>query len=388
MKEEIELIQILKAFRGHAKALITIMALTVTSFFGYVHLATEKKFKSSAVITIPSRYFQQPSVEDILPAVQDPSEMRTLREGLITSVLKREFLEQMREKYNLFPTQEVIGEYKYDVEMDKLYKRFEMISLGATSFQLGFVGVNPEVSYAITNDFLEAVKEKLLSDRMQKLVSIRDDMLSRVDSLGFAVKQAGDPLSSARPEILRGELVQIDGILKTLKGKYTEEHPVVEQYLNRKKLIVKWLSDNNIPLKGPTESRNDIKGLSSAGFSDIDRYSDLLKRIDRVNVSIDFERKNPSNLVEVSVYPDKPLFAVWPNNRLVGLWSILVGLLLCALYLAVTSINNIKVSPSVMIANRLEIPNLGSLPKLNMAQIEQSGQSSNKASSVTPEGKT
>lgn len=372
MREEIELIQILKAFRGHAKALLTIMALTITAFFGYVHLGTEKKFKSSAVITIPSRYFQQPSVEDILPAVQEPSEMRTLREGLITSVLRREFLEEMRLKYNLFPAQEIIGEYKYEVEMDKLYKRFEMISLGATSFQLGFVGTNPEISYAITTDFLEAVKQRLLSDRMQKLVSIRDDMLARVDSLGFSVKQAGDPLSSARPEILRGELTQIDGILKTLKGKYTDQHPVVEQYLVRKSLIVKWLTDNNIPIKGPTEARNDIKGISSGGFADMDRYLDLLKRIDRVNVSIDFERKNPSNLVEVSIFPDKPLFAVWPNNRLVGLWSILVGLLFCALYLAIRSINNIQVSPSVMIANKLEIPNLGSIPKLNMATIESS----------------
>lgn len=333
-----DIVQFLKFVRTHLIALVAIMVVVTGGFLVVTKVFVPMKYKSFTVVTIPTRYFQQPAVEDIIPSVQDPGEMRSLREGLVTGALDRTFTEAMRVKYNLF-ADATADANKYEINMQKLKSQFEVISLDLTSFQVGFISADAQTAYEVANDTQKAIIEHLTTERSRKLIDLRNNLLAKVDSLGFNVNQAGDPLSTSRPEALQNELQQVRSIMASLGARYTSEHPMMQKYQAREKLIVNWLASHNIAASAKTtaQSHKDIQGMSSSSVLDTERYTGLLKRVDILNIVIDYENSDSQNLVLVKQQPVIPLEPMSPKMKVVFFWGLLSSLLVCAVYLAVKS---------------------------------------------------
>ncbi|MBC7741473.1 MAG: hypothetical protein H7061_04695 [Bdellovibrionaceae bacterium] len=362
-KNVYDVIQFLKFIRGHVRALFYITFAVLVVFVLAAKLFIPVKYKSFSVITIPTRYFQQPAVEDILPPVNDQQEMKTLRESLVRNALGNQFLENTRQKFQLFPSQ-TEDSSAYEKNMQSLMKQFEIISLNLTSFQVGYVGSEAEKTHQMTMAAQAAVVEHIISERSKKLTSIRDNLLAKIDSLGFNINEVADPLSTSRPEILRGELQGVRGMIASLSGRYTNEHPMVKKYRQRENLIVTYLAKNQIPIQGTVESRKDTKGLSSSSFADEDRYTDLLKQVDRLNLLIDYEERDAQSLAVVAPAAVYPLQPISPKLPFILFWAMLSAMILCAIYLSLKSFLEIAASPTARLASQMNLNYLGKIPDL------------------------
>jgi capsular polysaccharide biosynthesis protein len=362
---EIDVMMIGSAIKSHLKLILGIVIASVALLVAAAAVFIPTKYKSFTVITIPSRYFQQPVVEDIIPSVGDPAEMRSLRENLMKTSLNREFLETERAKYNLFPPAPG-AEVDYEISMQKLLKQYEIISLGPTSFQISYLGSTAEQTLEMTKDAQKTIVDKLWEMRRQKLLGLRDNLLGRVDSLGFNVKGVGDPISSSRPDVVRTELQQVQGILASLQTRFSAVHPLVKSYKQREKLLKQWLKNKKIalPKNNKKETKERMEGLSSANLGDVDRYSDLLKRVDRMNIVLEYEAKNPESLVDITTPPVKPLSPLAPNFRLVVLWGFLLGMLISMIYISIKRMAERVQSPTAEWAVAHKIQYLGRIPNL------------------------
>ncbi len=371
MNQEIDLIRIGMSLKTHFKVMAGIIALTVAVVVGGALLIMPVKYKSFSVVTIPSRYFQQPVVEDIIPASGDISENRTLREGMLKSALNREVMESLRAKYSIFPGPES-GEKNYEIAMQKFGDQFEVLSLGATSFQISYVSGNAEQTFEVAKDIQQIVLEKLVSLRNQKLLDLRDNLIGRVDSLAFNVEGVADPISSSRPEVVKTELSRIQGVLATLKSQFSDQHPRVKAYKAREKLLLQWLNEKkqkpSVAEKSKDKSKSKEKdkadGMTSGGMADKERYEDLLKRVDRLNIVLEYESKNPDSLVDITTSAVKPLAPFSPNLKLILLWGLLAGMFFAMVYVAVKRISEMIVTPTAEWAIGQSIVYLGKVPNL------------------------
>lgn len=360
-RNQYDLIKFLRFVQTQISVLIVIILATVSLFLGVTKLFVPVQYKSYSAISVPTRYFQQPVVEDILPAVNDQVEMKVVREGLVNAALGRPFLEKVREQFNLFEPENA-NPNQYEINIQKLAKQFEVISLGVTSFQVGYIGSDSKKTYEITKMAESAVVKYVADERSKKLLTLRDNLIAKIDSLGFNIDNVADPLSTSRPEILRGELQSIRSMVASLSQRYTIEHPLVKKYKEREKVIVKFLAKHSIPQKGSTAIAKDLKGISSSNIADVERYTALLRQVDRLNVLIDFEEKDTNGLVTVSQEAVQPLDPISPKYRLVFFWALLTSLLVCAVYLSVRSFSEVVASPTARLAAHLNLPYLGTIP--------------------------
>lgn len=356
-----DIVQFLKFVKANLLNLAAIIVVVTGGFFLVTKLFVATKYKAFTVVTIPTRYFQQPAVEDIIPAVQDPGEMRTLREGLISSTINRDYLEKIRVDYKLFDGPESDTK-KYEANMQKLKAQFEIISLDLTSFQVGFIGPDAQTTFNVANETQNAIINHLTKERSNKLTDLRNNLLAKIDSLGFSLNR-GDTLSASRPESLQNELQQVRSLISSLGTRYTPEHPTMLKYKAREKLIMNWLSSHNLPttivevavgaaspLKPSLAERKAVQGSGGSSLLDTERYTDLLKRVDILNIVIDYETTDSQNLILIKQQPVMPLQPITPKLKLVLFWGLLTSLILCALYLVIK--NQMELAAAV-VANQL-----------------------------------
>ncbi len=365
MSQELDIIRLGLSMKTYFKKMGIIVGLSVGLVLAGAYLLMPVKYKSSAVITIPSRYFQQPVVEDIIPSSGDSSENRALRESLLKTALSREALEAIRAKFNLFPS---VGNdaKEYEIVMQKFQHRFGIVSLGLTSFQIEYLGPTAEQTFEVTKETQRVIVEKILTLRHQKLLDLRDNLIGRIDNLSFNVKGVDVPVNTARPEVIQSELSQVQGFLASLKSRFSDEHPLVKTYKSRERLLTQWLTDKKmLPKSNGRVGKEKVEGLSGASFADVDRYSDLLKRLDRLNIVLEYESKNPESLVEVTTPALEPLSPVSPNYSLVILWGLLMGMFLSMIYVSMKRISERVVSPVAEWAVAHKIHYLGKVPDLH-----------------------
>src|SRR5581483_7919720 len=80
--------------------LITSLITTSLAVVAAPHL--KKRFKSHFVLTISSKYFQNPLVGDLVPALSESADPRSQREALIRQVLTPEYLDEIGTKYGIY----------------------------------------------------------------------------------------------------------------------------------------------------------------------------------------------------------------------------------------------------------------------------------------------
>jgi LPS O-antigen subunit length determinant protein (WzzB/FepE family) len=325
-----EILILFKQIKSHVFNFLIIICVTMFLFIVGARFLIPTTYKSSFIVSIPTRYFQQISFDDIIPSAQDAGELKMMRESLIQNAIDDQFIEKLRDKYSFFPKQSKNSK-EDKIAIQKIKSKIEIYSLDLTTFQISYSGDNSQMTYDIAMDLMSQVRSHILKSRSEKLLNLRGYFLSRVDALGFSVNQVSDPMSMARPEAIRNELSEIQSTLQTLSLRYTSKHPLILKYKDRENLLINRLKSN--PEANPVELAKIKQGLSMPRQADTDRYADLIKRVENLNVLLDYEETDSDNLVIFRQKPILPISPLNPKMKLVVFWGMLISFILCAIYM-------------------------------------------------------
>ncbi len=357
-------IDVLALVRRYRAIIIVNIGVACAFFFGITFLLPQK-FKSTATITIYTKYFQNPLVKDFLPELNDTSEMKAQRENLIRQSFSDGFLNALGERNKLFKSGPESGERA--TEIDEIRRRIDTFSLQSTTFTVGFTHSDKKKTYAIEKEIVERIIDTIASERRATITKIRDSIQRRVEAISLNSTGHPDPMTSARPELLQKELAQLQEEAKALENQYTAQHPKVSRLRNRIMLIEGWLKAAGGSKTKSFDKAMLIEGQPKAVTKEV--YEDLLKKLNYLNILLDMDSEGANDYVAVLSPPSRPLSPVFPNKALFLFWGLLTGLLISSVIVLVTEYLE-RTAPSVRdFAREVDLPYLGSLPKIPWNEI-------------------
>jgi uncharacterized protein involved in exopolysaccharide biosynthesis len=358
--DQIDVLALIRRYRS----LIALNLIVGCSLFVGATFLLAQKFKSSATLTIYTKYFQNPLVKDFLPELYDVSELKSQRENLIRQSFSDDFLNELGEKNSLFKSK--AGSPERETEIDDIRKRIEINSLQSTTFTVSFTHNDKKRTYEIEKTIVDKVVSTLFAERRNTITKIRDSIQRRVEAISLNASGHPDPMASARPELLRKELAQLQEQVKALENQYTAQHPKVTQLVNRMNLIEGWLKQAAPEKARPHEKVMLIDGQPRAVTKEV--YEDLLKKLNYLNILLDMDEDSASEYVAVLNPPSRPLSPVWPNKAVFLMWGMLTGLLVSAMIVMITEYFE-RTAPSARdFARELDLPFLGTLPRVPWAE--------------------
>lgn len=359
-----EQIDVLALVRRYRAVIAANVAAGCCIFFAAATMLPQK-FKSSATLTIYTKYFQNPLVKDFLPELYDTSELRAQRENLIRQSFNDEFLNQLGEKEALFKTAAGTGER--ETEIDEVRKRIEIYSQQSTTFTVSFIHSDKRKTYTIEKQIVDRVIDTLFKERQQTITKIRDSIQRRVEAISLNTSGNPDPMASARPDLLRKELMQLQEQMRALSNQYTAAHPKVAKLRARIGLLEGWLKQSGASKTKSYDKPVLIDGQPRAVTKEV--YEDLLKKLNYLNILLDMDQDSANEYVAVLNPPNRPLSPVWPNKAVFLMWGLLTGMLVSAMIILVTEYFE-RTAPSVRdFARELELPYLGTLPRIHWDEI-------------------
>jgi len=366
----------------------TTLGLTLFAVAAYT---LPKKYKSYFTLTIYAKYFQNPLIHDFMPELSDPGEMKSERETMIRQALTPEFLDSLRRKYGIYHSKngadaippgilkrililkrmaEGVGLYhpaktgseEAAARVD-LLTHIQIFDLNNTTFHVSFVYTDPDVTLQVTRDIYAQVIRTLLETHMNNLVTVRDAIRKRLESLAFSLTAtAPDPRASIRPQVVSDELADVRNQIRALSTQYTEDHPALKALRDRERILVRWQgasSENGS--EPPSGQENAVAGDQSLPTVK-EIYGDLMKKMNYLNIALDADRAHQGAYfatVEIPIYPDAPL---WPKKGLLALWGLALGFIGSLSIAALREYFNRTTLRADVLAERLGVPLLGVLP--------------------------
>ncbi|MGZ3651882.1 MAG: hypothetical protein ACXVB9_16030 [Bdellovibrionota bacterium] len=354
--EQIDILALVRRYR-------TLIAMNIgigsVIFLGATYVLPQK-FKSSATITIYTKYFQNPLVKDFLPELYDTSELKAQRENLIRQSFGDDFLNDLGEREGLFKSGSKSAER--ETELEDIRRRIEINSIQSTTFTIAFTHNEKKKTYSIEREIVDRVVDTLFSERRSTITKIRDSIQRRVEGISLNSTGAPDPMASARPELLHKELQQLQEQVRALENQYTAQHPKVTKLLDRIRLIEGWLKQTGNEKPRAHDKAILIDGQPKAVTKEV--YEDLLKKLNYLNILLDMDEDSANEYVAVLSPPSRPLSPVWPNKAVFLMWGLLTGLLVSSMIIMITEYFE-RTAPSVRdFARELDLPFLGTLPKV------------------------
>lgn len=416
-----------KTLRKHFKLIAGVMIWTIASsmiIFGMI----PKTFKSGFVISIYSKYFQNPMVRDFTPETYDSTEMRPQRESLVKKAFDDAFLDQIGEKYSFFS--ETQQSLRRGQERMELLQRFELVPLNSTTFQVSFLSPKADTSFHVAQDTVDHVVKALIAERKKMLIGIRDAVSTQINSLigkmqnpsslqesivpTIASKQAAQmkqntetiaPKEFTRPipPALAREIQKSKIRLNQLSRRFTNHHPEV---LAAKRKLEKLeemaddvrnnpnpvseipadirrekneLSDELALLNGMTgfmrdQERKDEKEAAAAAaalvkpsetqHADSAVYDELVKKLNYLNVAVDLESEDRAHYIGIVQTPEFPTAAIWPKGSMFLGWGILAGMTISLFAVLLIEFFTPRAHSAEEVAEILGVPLLGVLPNL------------------------
>jgi uncharacterized protein involved in exopolysaccharide biosynthesis len=356
---------------GLAALLGTILGLVASHY-------VPKKYKAHFVLTIYSKYFQSPLIGDFVPGISESGEMRSQREALIRQIITAEFLDTLGTQYNIYGSGKTnwlvsflntVGQALGLIEITRqesllsaqregLRKRIEIYSVNNTTFNVGFLYSDPDVTLKVTQDIYRQVIQSLLDVRSRIIGNVRNAVQSRLSSLtpSRATSIAGEPTEE---QYLANELAEVRRELRSLTAQYTEEHPLVLQMRDRERILASRVkTSGRVP---PSRPANVTVG-SGTGEPARDMYGDLLKKLNYLDIAMDTDRRHQSDyfaILETPLYPSAPL---WPKKGLLAIWGFALGFFGSLFIVALKEYFDRSTLHADTIAQQLGVPVLGELP--------------------------
>jgi len=373
------------------RSLILASTLICGGLFTAASVVMPKKYKAHFVLTVYSKYFQSSLIGDFVPELSESGEMRSQRESLIRQVLTPEFLDFLAAKYGIYRTSapqsepttfaersyaefrricEASGicshgsiDSRLSAERQELISRIEIFDLSNTTFNIAFSYSDPAVTFHVTQDLRAEIIQSLLQVRQHILMTIRDAIERRVNVMAAnmpALPSEGQPPAVLPPA--EQELKEVRDELRTMTGRYTETHPLIQQLRSRERSLQR---DVNMGAGVESEESRDLGKLrvereSSPAMHDI--YGDLSRKLNYLNIAIDSDKQHQDDYFATLESPLYPVTPLWPKKGLMVLWGMALGFFGSLFVAAIKEYFERSALHAGALAQSLGVPQLGSLP--------------------------
>lgn len=322
-----------------------------------------KQFKATSTLSIPSSYFRNPLVSDLLPEEHDQSELRAQRESLLRRALDDDFLNTMGSTFGIFTLTD--SEVGNALQRKLLLEGIQYFSLNPNTYQISTVSEDRKQAFEMNKAVLSQMTATLTNARMETLLSTQKAIDKHVSELGVSLKTLSQRSSVKDGEQLRVELSKVRADLDALLMHYTDKHPEVFK-LKRKERSLESL----LAAVTDQEAKSGVHHgplLSDAAKEPIQAvYNDLLKKLNYLNIIVDMERESGVDahitVVENPALPTSPFF---PNKKLFLVFGIFVGLGLGIALMIWRELSRRTSLAPQQLSESLGLPYLGELPAID-----------------------
>lgn len=370
-----------------AGAVIGLSLFTAASF------VLPNKYKVNFILTIDPRYFQSPLVGEFIPGLGGSGEMKSQGESLMRQALTPEFLDSLGQTYEIYSFlkarsnshswyrrlrhrvktvfvryglmhEPLESSYELAQERHDLVSHIEIFNDYGTTYSVGYISSNPDVSFHVTEDIYTQLIHSLLDIRTRNLVNVRDAITRRLDSLtdnlDIPAASALPVQSSSRPDLLREQLEQVRSQIRALSTQLTDEHPAMQELRRKESMLARNLraSDEGGPVRAPDVLRKP----AAEGEASREVYSDLTRKLNYLKIAIDSDQERQAdyfNLLQAPLYPTAP---IWPKKPLFALWGLTLGLFTALFSAALREYFDRSALRAETLAQHLQVPLLGVLP--------------------------
>ena len=325
--EFIDLIQILTLVRIHFRKIALVVLLT-TGIATALSFYLPQTYKSTAILSIYSKYFQNPLVRDFISETNDSSELRSHREALIKEALDSNFISKVGDELKIFTHRP--GDPKRRFEEEGLRKRMDITNINSITFQVSFTGSKAETAFQLTQTALQAIKHFLVSEHEKGLKSLKTSIGQRLETLGSNSNEKWNYSAPPHPETLKNEILSLENDLVHLKSQFSDQHPVVQQYSRKLKVLQEQSKKNNSLNSSATNlAFNPSQGMDRiSNQSKQDLYFDLLKKYNYLDIAIKAESEDTVDYFGVIEQPTFPLYALRPVKMQFAVLGFVFGLVI------------------------------------------------------------
>lgn len=367
----------LELFKKYKKEIILIL-LTCIMLAVIAVIVIPKKYKSTGVLSISVKYFQNPLVREFVTETYDSNEMKTQREALIITALSDKFIDQIGTKYKLYDEKAAADPVELYNQRNLLRNRIEVLQLNPSVSQISFSSKNPKVSHEINELIFDRITEHFVEQRQKFLINLRASMKKRIDaliaSIGYSVVLkdtdadfSKNPRLSAEREKLKSEIteklkfynknhpviIKLDKELANIERELGESVAKIEARASDKINLKSKAQDQVNPLSeseqtseevltnesGQRHGERDDELLLSNSTNLIKSnnvvYEDLVRKFEYLNIAINSEDTDTSAYFNVLQNPTYPITYVSPNRAFFLMWGLVAGFLLACIYIAI-----------------------------------------------------
>jgi hypothetical protein len=320
-----------------------------------------RKYKSTGVLSIQSSYFRNPLVSDLVSEVTDTTELNSQRQSMLRLALSDDFVDELATRYSIY---ENAGDPdQRSIERERFLKKIQYFAVTPTSFQISVGGKDPVMAYQMTRDVLAQMTFTLIEERYRKLLHARDAIQSQAKFLSRALRDLGNPYHS---EYLGRELERLNENIKSLKGRYTTDHPVLADLLSRARSIRARLRDTQSgedPSPQDDVSKSFLVPGSKQPVQDI--FNDLLKKLSHLNIVLEMERdRGGVSYLAVIEQPRIPTRAYFPDLLQFLVYGAAAGVILSIVHVIYSELKRSEMVAPEAASDTLGVPLLGELPAL------------------------
>jgi hypothetical protein len=362
VEHNLELTEIFQLIRRHAVTVLLVWIVVFTGTFLVVQ-QLPKKFKSTAILNIPSSYFSNPLVRELVPEPSEPGELNAQRISLLKFAMNEEFLDSLGENFKIY-------QYPRDTrrrieERDQLREKIEYFTLSPTTVQLSSVQDNANQAFHLMQAVMSRMIAVLVEERYRSLEKARNAIQEQTKFLAKALTRA-KKVSNAKH--LEDELRKVNTDLAAIRQKYTDKHPEVAELINQavamKAQIVKE-KGNEAPLPQSNDTDAIAAAISNDGSSSSleNLYNDLLRKLSYLSIALSMERGSESmsflSILQQPSLPTKPFF---PNIKVASVFAaLLASFISVGIILASETKRRTLISPQTA-AIALDTQFIGELP--------------------------
>lgn len=379
MNEKVYIKDFIEMLKRNQKAIGIIMVVSVLTMV-QLSFVLPKTFKSEFEINVYSQYFNNSMISELIPGINNSAEMTQAVDAMVKEFLSDDFIDRLGDKFNLYPKN--IDDIEKAKQRQMLRDKFEAYTAGGTAYHIAFIHNDPKVTYEVSKEILEAVRNYFIDTRIKNIELAQQTILKKLESANVTKQftEAGSEnngVATKNPLVLKAEIAKINQEISSLKMQFNASHPSIVK-LEQRKLII----ENVLKELGPTSDAQ----VANNNDNDKESYSPLLMSNDKetsknitsklytnlnnINIALDIERRNVATYIAVTKSPQYPTIALFPKKRIFASLGFMIGLIFCFAYVFYKEImrENVK-DKAIDIANKYDSKYFGSLPFIDEKEL-------------------
>ncbi|WP_372655364.1 hypothetical protein [Halobacteriovorax sp.] len=340
MKDKVYIRDFLSIIFKYRLMMAIILAVSVGFFFELSSLM-KKKYSTDFTINVYSKYFKNPLISQIVPGMYSIQEMKQTVESMVKEAISDELIDELGHKYGIYKD----AETEYELTKQRMFFRdnIRMYSDSGQSYKVSFSNSDPMVTYKVTKEILDRVTSHFINSRIETIEYVRSIMVKKLQSLNVTQKMAkteisDNALASKNPVVLRSELNKINNDMSALRKQFNTSHPKIQNLIQRRNTILSWLKEFKTRTSTREESSEDAILMSNNKEVALNISSKLYEKYYDTNMALDLEKKSVSKYIGVIHAPQLPVFPTWPKKRLFASIGLIVGFMICFVYVFIKEV--------------------------------------------------